>query len=57
MTDESSDEPRINGPIPEVDKDGNPTGDDYFHCTTCGVEAIHRRDLRDGGCKCNDGWS
>lgn len=55
-TDESNDEARIEGPIPEFNKYGNPTGYDYFRCTGCGVEAMRRRDLRDGGCKCNGGW-
>lgn len=56
-TEESDDEPRIEGPIPEFDKYGNATGYDYFRCTGCGVEAMRRRDLRDGGCKCDGGWS
>ncbi len=56
-TNESTDEARIEGPIPEFDKHGDYTGYDYFRCTGCGIEAMRRRDLRDGGCKCNGGWS
>jgi hypothetical protein len=56
-TDESDDEARIEGPISEFDKYGDYTGYDYFRCTGCGVEAMRRRDLRDGGCKCDGGWS
>jgi hypothetical protein len=55
-TDESTDKPAIEGPIAEFDKYGDYTGHDYFRCTGCGVEAMRRRDLRDGGCKCNGGW-
>lgn len=55
-TDESTDKPAIEGPIPEYDRYGDHTGHNYFRCTGCGVEAMRRRDLRDGGCKCNDGW-
>lgn len=55
-TAESTDEAPIEGPIPEFDKYGDHTGHNYFRCTGCGVEAMRRRDLRDGGCKCNGGW-
>ena len=54
---ETDDEPSIKGPIPEFDRFGDYTGHEYFRCTGCGVEAMRRRDLRDGGCKCNGGWS
>jgi hypothetical protein len=56
-TDESTDQARIEGPIPEFDKHGDYTGHDYFRCTGCDVEAMRHPDLRDGGCKCNGGWS
>ncbi len=56
-TAESAAEPRIEGPIPEFNKYGDYTGYDFFRCTGCGVEAMRRRDLRDGECKCNGGWS
>jgi hypothetical protein len=56
-TAESDDEPTIEGPIPEFDKYDDYTGYDYFRCTGCGVEAMRRRDLRDGGYKCDGGWS
>ena len=55
MTDESTDEPGIEGAIPKFDKYGDDTGYDYFRCTGCGIEAMRRRDLRDGGCKCDGG--
>lgn len=44
-TAESDDEPTIEGPISEFDKYGDYTGNDYFRCTGCGVEAMRRRDL------------
>jgi hypothetical protein len=56
-TNESTDEARIEGPISEFDKHGDYTGYDYFRCTGCGIEAMRRRDLRDGGYTCNGGWS
>jgi hypothetical protein len=56
-TDEPTDEPRIDGPIPEFDKHGDYTGYEYFRCTECGVEAMRRRDLCDSEYKCNRGWS
>ncbi len=52
MTNESAGEPTIEGPIPEFNKYGNPTGYDYFRCTGCVIEAMRRRDLCDGGCHC-----
>ena len=48
---ETDDEPSIEGPIPEFDRFGDYTGHEYFRCTGCGVEAMRRRDLRDGGYK------
>jgi hypothetical protein len=53
----TEEELRIEGPIAEFDKYGDHTGYNYFRCTGCGVEAMRRRDLRDGGCKCDGGWS
>lgn len=57
MTDEPTDKARIAGPIPEFDKYGDHTGSDYVRCTGCGVEAMCRRDPRDGGCTYTGGWS
>ena len=41
----------------EFDKHGDYTGYEYFRCTGCGIEAMRRRDLCDGECKYNRGWS
>lgn len=38
----------IEGPIPEFDRYGEPTGYDYYVCSACGREAMRRRDL--SGC-------
>ncbi len=56
-TDESTDETRIEGSIPEFDRYDDYAGYDYYRCTGCGVEAMRRRDLLDDGCKCDGGWS
>ncbi|MFB6200455.1 MAG: hypothetical protein ABEI98_00400 [Halorhabdus sp.] len=53
----TAEEPIIEDPIPEFNKYGNPTGYGYFRYTGCGIEAIRRRELGDGGCKCDGGWS
>jgi len=37
-----ADEPSIEGPIPETDRYGDYTGHDYFVCTGCGIDAMHR---------------
>jgi hypothetical protein len=47
-TAESDDKPAIEIPIGEFDKYGDYTGYDYFRWAGCGVEAVRRRDLRDG---------
>ncbi|ELY96699.1 hypothetical protein C482_15031 [Natrialba chahannaoensis JCM 10990] len=51
-TDESTNERRIEGPIPKFNKYGNATGYDYFRRIGCGAEAMRRLNLRDGGCHC-----
>jgi hypothetical protein len=48
----TTDEPTIEGPIPEFDKYGRYTGADYYRCAGCGTEAMRRRDLA-GGCRCH----
>jgi hypothetical protein len=41
----SEDSQRVEGPIPEYDKFGEPTGAMYFRCTGCGREAMREKDL------------
>jgi hypothetical protein len=36
---------RLEGPLPEFNKYGNYTGEDYYRCGRCGAEAIRRKDL------------
>jgi len=38
---------RIEGPIMELDRYGEPTGHSYFACKLCGREAMYQRDLSD----------
>ncbi len=38
---------RIEGPLQELDKHGNPTGESYFRCRACGREAMRKKDLED----------
>ncbi len=52
-----TEESTIEGPITEYDCDGTPTGYNYYRCSGCGVEAMRRRDLCDGGCTCKEGRS
>lgn len=40
------DYPRIEGPIPEFDAYGEPTGSRYYRCLRCGREAMRQRDLQ-----------
>ena len=51
-TGEPNNEPRIESPIPEFDKYSDDT-----RYTDCGIETMRRRDLRNGGCECDGGWS
>lgn len=36
---------RIEGPILEFDKHGQPTGAEYYRCSVCGAEAMREQDL------------
>jgi len=45
---------RVEGPIPEIDRYGEPTGYSYFACTLCGREAMYKSDL-DACCTGGDG--
>jgi hypothetical protein len=47
QSDESDTSPRIDGPLQEFDKYGEPTGVTYFRCTACGREAMRESDLAD----------
>jgi hypothetical protein len=38
---------RIEGPLQELDKYGNPTGESYFRCRACGREAMRDKDLKE----------
>jgi hypothetical protein len=38
---------RIEGPLQELDKHGNPTGESYVRCRPCGREAMREKDLED----------
>jgi len=38
---------RVEGPIMELDRYGEPTGYSYFACKLCGREAMYQRDLSD----------
>jgi hypothetical protein len=40
-------ERRIDGPIQELNRFGQPTDHDYYRCRACGREAMRRRDLAD----------
>jgi hypothetical protein len=42
---ESETASRIEGPLQEFDKHGEPTGMTYFRCTACGQEAMRECDL------------
>jgi hypothetical protein len=46
-SDESETATRIDGPLLEFDKHGEPTGMTYFRCTACGQEAMREGDLAD----------
>lgn len=37
----------IDGPLQEVDKHGDQTGETYFRCRACGREAMRKKDLED----------
>lgn len=41
------DDDRLEGPLPEFNKYGNYTGEDYYRCGDCGAEAMRRTDLGD----------
>jgi len=41
------DDGRLEGPLPEFNKYGNYTGEDYWRCGDCGAEAMRRKDLDD----------
>ena len=49
-TDATTDQPTIVGPITEFDRYGEPTGEDYFACSECGLEAMFRSDLENHEC-------
>jgi len=38
---------RVEGPIMELDRYGEPTGHSYYCCTLCGREAMYQSDLDD----------
>lgn len=40
----------IDGPIPELDHHGRPTGARYYRCRRCGREAMRERDLQPHDC-------